>query len=112
MIIAKSASKEIRLPLTLELGVFPEATRPMERVNKQKQQARHNNKNKARTYLGGSFGSPSSFRYLPPVTPRSARNTPLLQRPTPSPDTMLESAAIMRSFPFLAGHPVKQCIPC
>ena len=40
----------------------------MERVNKQKQQARSNNKNKARTYLGGSFGSPSSFRYTPFAT--------------------------------------------
>jgi len=43
----------------------------MERVNKQKQQARSNNKNKARTYLGGSFGSPSSFRYNPPASPPS-----------------------------------------
>jgi hypothetical protein len=112
MIMATSASKAIRLPLTLELGVFPEATRLTERVNKQKQQARHNNKNKARTYLGGSFGSPSSFRYNASVTPFTPRFTPLSQRPTPSPDTMLESAAIMRSFPFLADHPVKQCIPC
>ena len=57
------------------------------RAKQQEQQALNNNKNKARTNLGGSFGSPSSFRSTDPRLPLY----------TSSPDTMLESAAIMRS---------------
>lgn len=71
----------------------------MERATQQKQQARHNNKNKARTYLGGSFGSPSSFDTFQTF-------------PSTSPLPVLEFAAIVRPYPFLAVHSAKQCIPC
>ncbi|WP_370600060.1 hypothetical protein [Pseudomonas nitroreducens] len=71
-IIAYSATKAIRLLLDPLMGSIPEATGFEGRVNKQKQQARHHNKNKARTYLGGSLGSPSSFRYTLSPSPRKS----------------------------------------
>ena len=69
-----------------------------ERVEQQEQQARHN-KNKARTNLGGSLGSPSSFDTFQTF-------------PSTSPLSVLEFAAIVRPYPFLAVHSAKQCIPC
>ena len=129
--MAASASKEIRLLLAPLSREHPVSHGKPGRAKQQKQQALNNNKNKARTNLGGSFGSPSSFRFPDPRLP------PLY---TPSPYTMLESAAIMRSsfrmplkkslprraafsaatpmpavfqqYAGLADHYSKQCIPC
>ncbi|VXB41402.1 hypothetical protein PSEUDO8AS_100183 [Pseudomonas sp. 8AS] len=83
LIKATSAFKVIRLLLVPQLGY-------QKRANQQKQQARNNNKNKARTYLGGSFGSPSSFRI------------PSLPFNSPSPSPMLESASSVRSNAFFS----------
>ena len=88
LIKAASASKEIRLLLAPLSREHPVSHGKPGRAKQQKQQALNNNKNRARTNLGGSFGSPSSFRFPDPRLP------PLY---TPSPYTMLESAAIMRS---------------
>ena len=88
LIKAASASKEIRLLLAPHSREHPVSHGEPGRAEQQKQQALNNNKNRARTNLGGSFGSPSSFRSQNPRLP------PFY---TPSPDTMLESAAIMRS---------------
>lgn len=88
LIKAASASKEIRLLLAPHSRERPVSHGEPGRAEQQKQQALNNNKNRARTNLGGSFGSPSSFRF------RNPRLPPFY---TPSPDTMLESAAIMRS---------------
>lgn len=88
LIMAASASKEIRLLLAPPSREHPVSHGEPGRAEQQKQQALNNNKNRARTNLGGSFGSPSSFRSQNPRLP------PLY---TPSPYTMLESAAIMRS---------------
>lgn len=88
LIKAASASKEIRLLLAPLYGEHPVSHGKPGRAEQQKQQALNNNKNIARTNLGGSFGSPSSFRSSNPRLP------PLY---TPSPYTMLESAANMRS---------------
>ncbi|CAE6940785.1 conserved protein of unknown function [Pseudomonas marincola] len=103
MIIAMSASKQIRLLLILSLRGFPQVADLMERVNLQKQQARNNN-NKECNYLKGSLGSPCSFRS---VNPRL-----ISFRPTRLPHSMLESAPSLRSSLKLAGHFVKQCTPC
>jgi hypothetical protein len=56
--MAASASKAIRLLLIPNLGKFPKVLDWMERANQQKQQARHNNKNRARTNLGGELRLP------------------------------------------------------
>ena len=88
LIKAASASKEIRLLLAPHSREHPVSHGKPGRAKQQKQQALNNNKNRARTNLGGSFGSPSSFRSSDPRLP------PFY---TPSPYTMLESAAIMRS---------------
>ena len=88
LIKAASASKEIRLLLAPLSGEHPVSHGKPGRAKQQKQQALNNNKNRARTNLGGSFGSPSSLRS------QNSRHPPFY---TPSPDTMLESAAIMRS---------------
>jgi hypothetical protein len=110
VIIAASASKAIRLLLIPGLGSFPKVIDWMERVNQQKQQARHNNKKRARTNLGGSFGSPSSFKL-----PACSSIPPF---PASNPDSMLESAAFLRPAYTLASHFVKlvispkQCLPC
>lgn len=62
LIKAASASKEIRLLLAPHSRERPVSHGEPGRAEQQKQQALNNNKNRARTNLGGSFGSPSSFR--------------------------------------------------
>ena len=88
MILTTSASKVIRLLLALDVRAFPAAGNRTGQTTQEKQEVWIDNKNKARTTLGGSFGSPSSFRLSNPRLP------PFY---TPSPYTMLESAVIMRS---------------
>jgi hypothetical protein len=55
--------------------------------DQQKQKARNHNKNRARNYFWGSFGSPCSFRRLTRAIHRFKALAQGLQLvPTPSPD--------------------------
>ena len=65
MILTASASKVIRLLLALDFRAFPAAGIRTGQTTQEKQKVWINNKNKARTTLGGSFGSPSAFDSLP-----------------------------------------------
>jgi hypothetical protein len=65
MILTTSASKVIRLLLALDFRAFPAAGIRTGQTTQEKQKVWINNKNKARTTLGGSFGSPSAFDSLP-----------------------------------------------
>jgi len=65
MILTASASKVIRLLLALDFRAFPAAGNRTGQTTQEKQEVWINNKNKARTTLGGSFGSPSAFDSLP-----------------------------------------------
>lgn len=99
LIKAASASKEIRLLLAPLSREHPVSHGEPGRAEQQKQQALNNNKNRARTNLGGASA--------PPVAsgPRIPRLPPFY---TPSPDTMLESAAIMRSSFRMPSKPVNE----
>jgi len=129
LIKAASASKEIRLLLAPLSGEHPVSHGKPGRANNKNNRPSITIKHSTHQ-LGGSFGSPSSFRSSNPRLP------PFY---TPSPYTMLESAANMRSsfcmqlknqpeqtiykvimptrFDFQAhaqqaDHYSKQCIPC
>ena len=65
MILTTSATKAIRLLLALDFRAFPAAGIRTGQTTQEKQKVWINNKNKARTTLGGSFGSPSAFDSLP-----------------------------------------------